>query len=299
MSNTYNYCLWNRILNLKLVLVAFITLSFTELNADPEERTSNTENVLWGVAVTGKPHIGYLPHLACMRHYIEKGQKKAICLLSDVHGYLDDKKESSHKNPKNLPHYIEIFSQYPGFNIVTASQHYASKQYISLLIKVASELQVSDMMEASDPMLRNQVLRKAMASDVLYSTYMIADILYFKVKYVLVGEDEKDIYTYAKKILEEKFHYKFDIKIIPMVSGVFNDEMHCTNDTHDIIVISKNANYRAQIEGKLSEEQKNKILQSITIACSSADLPIKCDDKDLSYTISMLDRYARGQGYKH
>jgi tyrosyl-tRNA synthetase len=293
-------------LNLNLVLVAFITLTsaqkqgkkFKELNTNLEERSSNTKNVLWGVAVTGKPHIGYLPHLAYMRHYIEKEQEKAICLLSDVHGYLDDKKESSHKKPKHLPQYIEIFSQYPGFNIVTASQHYTSKDYISLFIRVAGELQVAEMMEASDTMLRNKVLSNAMASDILYSTYMLTDILYFKVKHVLVGEDEKDIYIYAKKILKEKFNYKFDLKIMPMVSGVFSDEMHCTNDTHDVIVISKDANYQAQIEGKLSEEQKLKILQSITIACTSANLPIRCDGKDLAYTLNMLDRYARGQGDK-
>lgn len=248
------------------------------------------KNVLWGVASTSIPHIGYLPYLVLMKKLSESNNVKF--LISDIHGYLDSAK-TEWNDVDSKDSYSSYFDGYKFTEKVRTSEFYFNEDYISLILKYSPYFNVEDILQSSEKCLKNDLKLNANAADILYFIMMAVDLIYLRIDVVLVGLDEVEIYENIKEVLKKEFDYDIFIIQLPMFPGVQSDEMH-SSDSNDN-KINLNADFLTVCD-QLEEEKKQSLKLYLERFINRFNIDPRLNGRDLGETLVSLKDFARGDG---
>lgn len=193
---------------------------------------TRSESVLWGVAPTGEPHIGYLPYLLALSRATRSGDA-AVLVIADFHAVWDDKKSSWQELDSKREAYLKTLSRLvPKATIVHTNALYCSAEYISCLFRRAEDFRVDELLSAANGTLRS--LEHPRASDLLYVLTQVVDVEFLRATRVLCGSDEAPIYEAAQRHARTPW----ELVTLPMCPGVVSAEMHCSAAEENKILLT-------------------------------------------------------------
>ncbi len=201
--------------------------------------------LLWGVAPTGPPHLGYVPHLLTSRR-LQRAGCHTILLVADFHAYLDDEKAAWEELEVNSARYIADLA--PSFSEVRrAAVDYLVPAYFEGLIRMSSRVPAQIALDAGDGTLRLALADRKVA-DILYTAMQMYDLEYYDVDFALCGRDEAPIYEGAFAAipgLGSSTSYAY----LPVCPGVESDEMHASDSQSNKILLTAS---EAEVQESLS-----------------------------------------------
>ena len=183
--------------------------------------------MLWGVAPTGDPHLGYLPALLTSRLLVQTGME-TVLLLADFHAFLDDQKTSWEQLDERTRRYQELLA--PSFSrCLRAQAEYLHPRYVTGLIQFSESVELEQAVRFGNGTLRRDSDQRR-CSEVLYVLMQLFDLAYFDVGLAICGEDEAPIYRGWEEVSSRSSHndgVKF--MYVPMCPGVEEPEMHASS----------------------------------------------------------------------
>jgi len=213
-----------------LKILDFIGAEFS-LNKLPKK-------VLWGVAPTGDPHLGYIPYIKLLKYFKSKGSE-IILLIANYHGYLDSEKTKWNEIEEKTQYYKALFSKF-GFTLdelIETKDIYTKPDYIQRLFQFSRYLPSKSLTEFAERTLKSFYTKDYRFSDLIYVALQIYDVVYFDLDLVLCGIDEAGIYKLGLPIIKENLNKKVDFIYLPMVPGVLKEEMHASDPQDNKILL--------------------------------------------------------------
>lgn len=183
--------------------------------------------VLWGVAPTGDPHLGYLLPILVLQRLRSAGSE-IVPLIANWHGYLDaGKTEWSHVQARTEVYRAWFASV--GFGAVReTNEFYGTREYVELLFRASAELAVSSTLAAGGTTLRRGAGDERVA-DLLYVATQIIDVPFLGVDCALCGDDESPIYELGLPLVERALAHPCFGAYVAMAPGIVAPEMHASS----------------------------------------------------------------------
>jgi len=195
------------------------------------------KRILWGIAPTGDIHIGYLPYVGILNKLRRFGSE-VICLIANYHSYLDSKKAEWEKIESRTKHYKDfLYACNLGDTIIESKDEYTKKTYIEGFFKFSHLLPVEDLKKWAGRTLRSYLDKNYKLSDYIYVGTQIFDIIYFDIDTVMCGMDESGIYRFSLPLIEDTMKKKYYYLYLPMIPGIYEDEMHASDDSSNKIIV--------------------------------------------------------------
>jgi len=230
------------------------------------------QKVLWGVAPTGDPHLGYIPYIKLLKYFKSKGSK-IILLIANYHGYLDSEKTKWDEIEKKTQYYKSLFYKF-GFTkneVIETKDIYTKMDYIEGLFKFSRYLPSKSLVEFAERTLKSFYTKDYRFSDLIYVALQIYDVIYFDVDLVVCGIDEAGIYKLGLPIIKDNLSKEVDFIYLPIVPGVLEEEMHASDLQNNKIslknIISNNEDIEKKVKNndKLQKSIKEYILPFLTL----------------------------------
>lgn len=193
------------------------------------------KRVLWGVAPTGKIHLGYAGYLYLLRQWRAEGAQ-IILLLANYHGYFDSEKTSWADITAKTEYYRQTFALYGFSDTMETASFYLKDSYINLIFKFAPFLQIETAKQAGKTTLRAKPDSYSLA-DMLYIATQIIDAMFLNVDIVVCGPDEAPIYEIGLPLLKTHFNHNCECIVLPMCPGLFENEMHSSDVDENKILL--------------------------------------------------------------
>jgi tyrosyl-tRNA synthetase len=213
-------------------------------NAEPGDRRRGRPRVLWGVASTGVPHLGYLPYLMMLKRLAATGWD-VILLISEFHAYLDDQKTSWAGLQEKFCLYKAVFTRWfrdlpkGSFKLLSGSELYLDGQYFLNLMRYATNFPAYGLLESGKGMLRSDEARFA---ELLYVYTMMFDAVHLDLDLVLCGEDESKVYEVCFDLLKEAGQFSPVAVYLPMMPGLSDREMHASSSRSNVLRLDATPN---------------------------------------------------------
>jgi tyrosyl-tRNA synthetase len=212
----------------------------TNLNESSNENKGMVQSqpktrVLWGVAPTGEPHLGYTIFIHLLKYLKTQGFAPVI-LIADYHAYLDNQKVEWNDMNKHTKIYEKYFGSL-GFEVVKASDFYTQHEYNKMSFKLSTKMDLQQVLNAGYPSLEKSAKHPSV-SDVLCVTSQIIDPVFLGAGVVLCGKDEAPIYQYGLPLLEKEFGTLIYHVYSPMCPGLLLPEMHASLPYANNILLS-------------------------------------------------------------
>lgn len=208
----------------------------------------NLKNIkyVWGVAPTGPPHIGYLPHIFILKELINIGIKPTI-IIADLHTFLSSQ-EPEEEIQKKSDSYVNCFKS---FGLVDGKVDYAfgrnfhlSKEYIKLLFRLSNHAVVDQCDQVSKSY---SIPGPPTISTQICTLMQILDNFYFKAHIAQCGDDEAPIFNYGRKLLKG-WNYNYAGIYTKIIHDTENNKMGASKPNYQISLLD---NYE-QISRKIA-----------------------------------------------
>lgn len=202
--------------------------------------TNVPKRTLWGVAPTGNIHIGYLPYVGILTQ-LKKFGTEVICLNANYHSYLDSIKTEWDAITDRTKYYNLFFEAFDlDTNVIESKKVYIKKSYIEGFFRFSNNLPSEKLKLWGRRTLRRSINKDYTLGDFIYVGTQIFDVIYFDLDLLLCGEDESDIYRYSLPLLQDLSKKKYFHIYVPMIPGIYKDEMHASDDDSNKIVVHDN-----------------------------------------------------------
>ena len=210
------------------------------------------KRVLWGVAPTGRPHIGYLPYLVLLTQLKQRGIEPTV-LLATYHGYLDGLKSTWDEIQNRCAMYHEVFESV-GISLVETADFYRTPEYFDALMRLSSELSVQELLNAGDSTVKCS-LESSSAAEVFYTAMQVLDVAFLDADLVLCGQDEADIYRWGLPVLAKPpTSHTCSYAYLPMCPGLTSTEMHSSDDGANKLLLDDD---HKTLESRLANQLKS------------------------------------------
>lgn len=266
-----------------------IETDILNLPCDPKDDISfrPSKKILWGVAPTGEPHLGYAFFIRLLDYLKTQGYAPVI-LLADFHGYLDNKKVTWESVNSRTAVYEQYFG-FLGFEVIKASDFYTQADYSNLLYKLSTDMDLDKVLGAGHTSLEKSA-EKPSVSDVLCVASQIIDPLFLGADVVISGNDESPIYRYGLPFINEKMDKSIRHIYGPMCPGLASSEMHASLSSNNNILLSDSDEViKDKVQKYFQQEEKDLALVHY---CLNTLFPLANLDKEtqeLSNAISCSD----------
>lgn len=196
--------------------------------------------VLWGVAPTGEPHLGYLAHLVLLQA-LEAAGTECIALIANYHAFLDARKTEWPALQARSDRYRSVFEA-AGLELVLESRQTCMEPaYLEALFRISQRLPLLATLRSGETTLaagEGADLHGRTVADALYLATQILDVEWFELDAVLCGEDEAPIYRFGLPHVDEGRALSCRHATLPMCPGVLGPEMHSSDAAANKICLS-------------------------------------------------------------
>jgi len=197
--------------------------------------TGTRPRLLWGVASTGFPHIGYLPYLAMLCEFA-RGGWDVLVLISEFHGLLDDEKTAWADLLEKLSLYQSTFAGYfrdtPGVRILRGQDIYLDETYFVGMMRAAKRFPIRSLLASGDTTLR---ATDPTVGELLYLLTMAFDTQHLEIDLAICGRDESPVYESCRALFEANGMPAPACMYMQMVPGLKAAEMHASSGGGNIL----------------------------------------------------------------
>lgn len=196
--------------------------------------------VLWGVAPTGEPHLGYLAHLVLLQA-LEAMGTECIALIANYHAFLDARKTDWPALQARSDRYRAVFEA-AGLELVLESRQTCMEPaYLEALFRISQRLPLAETLRSGETTLAGGAevsLAGRTVADALYIATQVLDVEWFELDAVLCGEDEAPIYRFGLPHVDAARALSCRHATLPMCPGVRREEMHSSDPASNKICLS-------------------------------------------------------------
>jgi len=230
------------------------------------------KKVLWGVAPTGDPHLGYIPYIKLLKYFKSKGSE-IILLIANYHGYLDSEKTKWNEIEEKTQHYKELFYKFSFSEneVIETKGIYTKADYIEGLFQFSRYLPFKSLIEFAERTLKSFYTNDYRFSDLIYVALQIYDMVYFDLDLVLCGIDEAGIYKLGLPVIKRNLNKEVGFIYLPMVPGVLREEMHASDSEEnkvplrDILSEDESVTIKIRSSPPLQKSIKEFVLPILTL----------------------------------
>ena len=214
-------------------------------------KTKKTPAVYLGVAITGKPHVGYFVWVLKLADFLRAGFKVKL-LLADLHGALDrtpwellDKRYDYYS--KIIPPMFEaIGADIKNFEIVKGSDFQKNKDYFFDVLRMSTYASAHDCKRASSEVVKQSDNPKL--SGLIYPMMQALDEQYLGVDIQYGGLDQRKILMFAREYLP-KLGYNPRIEVMtPLIPGLIGEKMSASKEESKIDLLDDDNTVRAKLK---------------------------------------------------
>lgn len=216
-----------------------LTGSIYKPESDVEIGQVRSGRVLFGVAPTGLPHLGYLPALLCLQKLRAQGCRP-ILLVANFHAYLDRGKATWERLDENTAAYRRAFSPF-GIEILETRAFYLEPSYTTDLLRFSAHVGVAELLKAAMTTVASGAVADASVAEVIYGLTQILDLHVLQVDLVISGMDEADIYRFGLPLVRDCFGRDVRHLYLPMCPGLGTAEMHASQADANKILLDESA----------------------------------------------------------
>jgi tyrosyl-tRNA synthetase len=192
-----------------------------------------------GLAITGKPHIGYFIPMIKVSDFLKAGFRFKI-LFADIHGHLDDQKTPFDLLDERIKYYVEVISgildsigvDRSKLEFVKGRDFELNPKYTLDLYKLSALNTFSRCKRAASEVVRFG--NEPKLSGFLYPILQALDEVYLDVDVQYGGHDQRKILTFAREVLPQ-LGYKKRVEVMtPMLPGLHGDKMSSSEEKSKI-----------------------------------------------------------------
>ncbi|THV05225.1 tyrosine tRNA ligase [Dendrothele bispora CBS 962.96] len=193
----------------------------------------------WGIAPTGRPHIGYFVPLVKIADFLQAGVEVTI-LLADVHAFLDNMKAPLELVAHRTKYYefilIAVFTSLgiptDKLRFVRGSSYQLSQEYNMDNYKLCATVTEHDAKKAGAEVVKQ--VESPLLSGLLYPGLQALDEQYLGVDFQFGGVDQRKIFTFAELYLPRLGYKKRAHLMNRMVPGLAGGKMSSSDPNSKI-----------------------------------------------------------------
>lgn len=225
----------------------------------------------WGLAPTGKCHIGYFVPALKAIDLVRSGMKLKI-LIADLHAHLDDEKSPFELLDARSEFYMEclkgIFESIGLKNIefVKGTDFQLDKNNVLETLRFAADVTFSRCKRAASEVVRFGETPKL--GGFVYPLLQIQDIVALKADVTLSGLDQRGIYMLGREILPKFGHKKPVLLFTPLLVGLSGDKMSGSEEASKISLIDSEDEIKRKINNAFcpaKEKEGNAVLRFLEL----------------------------------
>jgi len=204
-----------------------------------------------GVAITGRPHVGYFVWVLKLADFLKAGFKVKL-LLADFHGALDqtpwellDKRYDYYSAV--IPKMFEATgADIKNFEIVKGSSFQKTAEYFHDVLRMSTYASVNDCKRASSEVVKQS--DNPRLSGLIYPIMQALDEQYLGVDIQYGGLDQRKILMFAREYLP-KVGYKSRVEVMtPLIPGLIGEKMSASKEDSKIDLLDDDNAVRAKLK---------------------------------------------------
>lgn len=264
-------------------------------------KTKKQPVVYLGVAITGRPHIGYFLWVLKMADFLKAGFKVKL-LLADMHGALDNcpwellEHRFKYYSMVIPEMFKSIGADIKNFEIVKGSDFQLKKDYCFDILKMSTYTSVHDCRKASSDVVKQSDNPKL--SGLIYPIMQALDEQYLGVDIQYGGIDQRKILMFAREYLP-KLSYKSRIEFMtPLIPGLTaSGKMSASEKASKIDLIDSEQEIKKKIKSAFCPEgivEENGVLAF----CKYILMTVKQDNKE-RFIIKRPEKFGGNAEYRN
>jgi tyrosyl-tRNA synthetase len=192
-----------------------------------------------GLAITGKPHVGYFIPMIKVGDFLKAGFRFKI-LFADIHGHLDDQKTPFELLDDRMKYYIEVITgmldsigvDRSKLEFVKGRDFELDPKYTMDMYRLSALNTFSRCKRAASDVVRFRTEPKL--SGFIYPILQALDEVYLDVDVQYGGHDQRKILMFARESLP-KLGYKPRVEVMtPMLPGLSGGKMSASEEKSKI-----------------------------------------------------------------
>jgi tyrosyl-tRNA synthetase len=205
-----------------------------------------------GLAITGKPHIGYFIPMIKVGDFLRAGFRFKI-LFADIHGHLDDQKTPFELLDTRMKYYIEVISgmldsigvDRSKLEFVKGRDFELDPKYTMDMYRLSALNTFSRCKRAASDVVRFR--KEAKLSGFIYPILQALDEVYLDADVQYGGHDQRKILMFARENLP-KLGYRPRVEVMtPMLPGLSGSKMSASDEKSKIDVLDSPKDVESKI----------------------------------------------------
>lgn len=268
-----------------------------------------------GVAITGRPHVGYFVWVLKLSDFLKAGFKVKL-LLADFHGALDqtpwellDKRYDYYSNVipsmfegigadiKNFEINRSKASGMPensSLSIVKGSSFQKNADYFHDVLRMATYASLHDCRKAGSEVVKQSDNPKL--SGLIYPIMQALDEEYLKVDIQYGGTDQRKILMFAREYLP-KLGYKSRVEVMtPLIPGLIGEKMSASKEESKIDLLDSDDDVKAKLKKAYCPE--GEVENNGVLAFVKHVLMVLKKDKNQDFVIKRPEKFGGNIVYK-
>ncbi|MCK5018003.1 MAG: tyrosine--tRNA ligase [Candidatus Peribacteraceae bacterium] len=253
-----------------------------------------------GLAITGRPHIGYFIPMLKVSDFLKAGFRFKI-LFADIHGHLDDQKTPFELLDKRMKYYIEVISgmldsigvDKSKLEFVKGRDFELDPKYTLDMYKLSALSTFSRCKRAASEVVRFRDESKL--SGFIYPILQTLDEEYLNVDVQYGGHDQRKILMFARESLP-KIGYRPRVEVMtPMLPGLSGGKMSSSENKSKIDLLDSEKDVEKKISSAYcpaGSEEENGVLAFI----KHVIMVIKTDKKE-EFKIERPEKFGGNVSY--
>jgi len=195
-----------------------------------------------GLAITGKPHIGYFIPMIKVSDFLKAGFRFKI-LFADIHGHLDDQKTPFELLDERMKYYMEVITgmldaigvDRTKLEFVKGSDFELDPKYTLDMYKLSALNTFARCKRAASEVVRFG--SEPRLSGFIYPILQALDEVYLDVDVQYGGHDQRKILAFAREVLPQ-LGYKKRVEVMtPMLPGLHGEKMSSSKEKSKVDIL--------------------------------------------------------------
>jgi len=214
--------------------------------------------ILWGVATTGKPHIGYLIAMSKIADFIKAGCDVTI-LLANLHSFLDNMKTPWELLDLRTQYYKHIITASlesigvpaSSLQFVTGTDYQLDEKYTLDVYRLTSLVSENEAREAGIEVVKQ--VEHPLLSGLMYPVLQAVDEEYLDVDVQFGGIDQKNIFSFCEEYLPQIDYDKRIHLMSPLLPGMSGNKMSASDEESLIDLLDDPATVKKKLKKAFCE----------------------------------------------
>jgi len=254
-----------------------------------------------GLAITGKPHIGYFIPMIKVSDFLKAGFHFKI-LFADIHGHLDDQKTPFELLDERMKYYMEVISgmldsigvEKSRLKFVKGRDFELDPKYTLDMYKLSALNTFARCRRAASDVVRFG--KEPRLSGFIYPILQALDEVYLDCDVQYGGHDQRKILAFAREVLPT-LGYKKRVEVMtPMLPGLHGEKMSSSEEKSKIDLLDPPEAVKKKITGAFCPAGKTE--NNGVLAFMRYVIMVLKEDRKEEFLVERPDKFGGNVSYR-